>query len=109
MDQLQLKTNILNDLNEFGKMCKNAILDLDVDENNPLKVQYIQIDTDISWKWDNTPFKDTTMRKFIMFAYDTIRTLLCNRYKSDNLSISYREKHLKLIYSVNGLNITTIL
>ena len=108
MDQQQLKTSILKDLNELGKMCKDAILDLDTDKNHPLKVQYIKIDTDIFWKCDNTRAEDTT-RKFIIFAYETIKSLLHNRYKSDNLSISYKDKHLKLVYSVNGLNITTVL
>lgn len=104
----EFKTNVLKDLNEFGKMCKDCIMEFD-NEIKPLIVQYIQADIDMCWKWDNTPFKDTHVRKCIIFAYDTVKMLLCNRYKSDNLSISYKDKKLKLVYLVNDLNVTTIL
>lgn len=104
----ELKTNVLKDLNEFGKMCKDCIMEFDTIEN-PLIVQYIQADIDMMWKWDNTPFKDTHMRKCMIFAYDAVKMLLCNRYKSDNLSISYKDKKLKMVYLVNDLNVTTIL
>ena len=89
-------------------MCKNCIMEFD-SETNPLIVQYIQADIDMIWKWDNTHLKDTHMRRCMVFAYDTVKMLLRNRYKSDNLSISYRDKKLKLVYLVDGLNVTTVL
>ena len=42
----ELKTNVLKDLNEFGKMCKDCFMEFD-NEINPLKVQYVQADIDI--------------------------------------------------------------
>lgn len=92
---------ILDDLNELGAICRNCLLDLD-DEQKPLIVQYIKLDDDIVSQYDNT--KNS---KFVQFAYNTIVTLLNNKYNCDYLSIFYSNKRLKLVYIVDDIKYTT--
>lgn len=96
-----MNNDILTDLIELGKMCKSCLLDLD-SENEPLKVRYIKLDDDLVDMWDNT--KES---KFVQFSYNAIAKLLSNKYKSDNLSISYSNKRLKLVYIVDNIKYTT--
>ena len=99
-----MNNDILDDVIKMGKMCKSCLLDLDT-ESSPLQVQYIKLDDDLINQWCN----NTKDAKFVQFAYNTIMRLLDNKYKSDNLSIFYKNKRLKLVYIVNNDKYTATL
>lgn len=104
----ELNTNILKDLDEYGKIAKAYITELDTNKENPLTISYIKLDDDLLNKWDNTLLTNMDARNHITYIYNALIRILNEKYKSDNLSIFYRYNKLKLVYLACGAIIKTI-